>query len=236
MDGHPLAGRVIAVTGANRGIGLTTVRELLERGASVLAGTRDPASMPHQSHNHLQVHALDVTDACSCDAFIDAALVHFGRLDGLVNNAGILLDRGRDALALDEASLRATLDTNLLGTWRLCQLALVPMREAGFGRIVNLTSGWGGMDAMASADTPPAYGLSKLAVNGLTRQLAAALDDEPADIRINVLDPGWVRTDMGGAGASREASEPAAEIADLLAESADGPHGQCMHRGRVIDW
>lgn len=236
MDAGALEGRVIAVTGANRGIGLATVRVLLGRGARVLAGARDPGAMPEMgTTGDLLVKALDVTDARSCGDFIDAALERFGRLDGLVNNAGVLLDHGRDALELDEAGLRTTLETNLLGAWRLCRLALVPMRRAGFGRIVNVTSGWGAAHAMASAGTPPAYGLSKLAMNGMTRQFAAALD-EFGDVKINALDPGWVRTGMGGAGAAREPADAAGEIADLLAERADGPHGQCLHRGRVTDW
>jgi NAD(P)-dependent dehydrogenase (short-subunit alcohol dehydrogenase family) len=227
--------KVVVVTGANRGIGLATVCELLRRGARVVAGVRDPERMPELSEGAPDVRVLDVTDASSCRALVDAVLERHGRIDGLVNSAGILPDDGMTALDLDEATLRATLETNVLGVWRMCQLVLPPMLTAGCGRIVNLTSGWGAMHAIAAPGTPPAYGLSKLAVNAITQQLAAAVGTD-VDVRVNALDPGWVRTDMGGDQATRDPAEPAREIADFLGADVDIPNGVWFRRGRVVDW
>ena len=120
------AGKVILLTGANRGIGLATAHELSRRGAKVVAGVRHPGAMPAIAG--VRVLALDTADACSCREFVAQAESEFGRIDGLINNAGILLDANTPVLELPEAELQRTLDVNLFGPIRLCQLAVPGMQ------------------------------------------------------------------------------------------------------------
>ncbi len=224
-------GKIILLTGANRGIGLATAHELSRRGAKVVAGVRDPAKMP--AIEGVRALPLDVADGESCRAFVERAQSEFGRIDGLINNAGILLDHKTPVLELPEAELRRTLDVNLIGAIRLCQLAVPGMQSRGYGRIVNVSSGLGAISDMGGGY--PSYRMSKLALNGFTRILAAELDRN-SNVKVNSLCPGWVRTDMGGADAARDPSEPAREIADLVSIAADGPTGGFFSRGEPTEW
>jgi len=224
-------GKVILLTGANRGIGLATAHELQKRGAKVVAGVRDPEKMPPVSG--IRVLKLDVADAESCRAFVAQAESEFGRIDGLINNAAILLDQGTPVLELAEKDLRRVLDVNLIAPIRLCQLVVPGMQRRGYGRIVNISSGLGQIADMGGGY--PSYRMAKLALNGFTRILAAELGPN-SNVKVNSLCPGWVKTDMGGQDAVRDPSEPAAEIADLVSISADGPAGGFFRRGAPIEW
>jgi NAD(P)-dependent dehydrogenase (short-subunit alcohol dehydrogenase family) len=228
---EPATGKVIVITGANRGIGLATAHELQKRGAKVVAGVRKPHEMPPISG--LAVLELDVGNAESCRAFVARAEKEHGRIDGLINNAAILIDSSTPVLALSEHDLQRVLEVNLFGPIRLCQLVVPGMKSRGYGRIVNISSGLGGITDMGGGY--PAYRMSKLALNGFTRILAAELGSG-SSVKVNSLDPGWVRTDMGGAGATRDPSEPAPEIADLVSISADGPSGGFFRHGERREW
>lgn len=228
---EPLSGKVIVLSGANRGIGLATALELQKRGAKVVAGVRHPEKMPPVPG--VGVLELDMADAASCRAFVERATSEHGRIDGLINNAGILLDAETPVLELSEDVLRRVLDVNLIGAIRLCQLVVPGMLSRGYGRVVNISSGLGQIAEMGGGY--PSYRMAKLALNGFTRILAADLGrDSP--VKVNSLDPGWVRTDMGGAEANRDPSEPAREIADLVSISADGPTGGFFRRGEPTAW
>jgi NAD(P)-dependent dehydrogenase (short-subunit alcohol dehydrogenase family) len=228
---EPLADKVILITGASRGIGLAAARELQKRAAVVVAGVRDPVQMP--AIPGVQVFELDTSDAQSCLAFVEHAGQEHGRIDGLINNAGILLDRDTSALVLGEDALRRVIEVNLIGPFRLCQLVLPGMVKRGYGRIVNISSGLGSITGMGGGYV--SYRMTKLALNGLTRVLAAELSSHH-NIKINSLSPGWTRTDMGGAGASRDPEEPAREIADLISISEDGPSGGFFYQGEPAAW
>jgi NAD(P)-dependent dehydrogenase (short-subunit alcohol dehydrogenase family) len=225
------AGKVILITGANRGIGLATARELQSRGAKVVAGVRDPKRMP--AIEGVLVLELDTADPESCRAFVERAEKALGRIDGLINNAAILLDGDKRMLDLAEADLRRVIEVNLIGPFRICQLAAPGMVRRGYGRIVNVSSGLGSITGMGGGYA--SYRMTKLALNGLTRVLAAELGRE-SNVKINSISPGWVRTDMGGAGASREPAEAAREIADLVSIAANGPSGGFFHRGEPAEW
>ncbi len=224
-------GKVILLTGANRGIGLATAHELQKRGAKVVAGVRDPEKMP--SISGVKVLQLDTGDAESCRACVQQAEAEFGRIDGLINNAAILLDQSTPVLELPEDELRRVLDVNLIGPIRLCQLVVPGMQSRGYGRVVNISSGLGAITDMGGGY--PSYRMTKLALNGFTRILAAELGPN-SPVKVNSLCPGWVRTDMGGAEATRDPSEPAREIADLVSISADGPTGGFFRRGEPAEW
>ena len=228
---EPATGKVILITGANRGIGLATVHELQRRGATVVAGVRDPGKMPPLPG--VAVLKVDTADAESCRAFVAEAEREQGRIDGLINNAAILVDDQTAVLKLAEDDIRRVLEVNLLGPIRLCQLVVPGMDARGYGRIVNMSSGLGAITGMGGGY--PSYRMSKVALNAFTRVLAAELGPNSA-VKVNSLDPGWVKTDMGGAGASRDPSEPAREIADLVSIAANGPSGGFFTRGEPREW
>lgn len=224
-------GKVIIVTGGNRGIGLATCRELATRGARVIAGVRDPAKMP--AIPGVTVLQVDTGDTESCETFVARALAEFGRIDGLINNAAILVDASVPALELPESDLRRVIDVNLIGPFRLCQLVIPHMLRQGYGRVVNVSSGLGALTDMGGGY--PSYRMTKAALNAMTRIFAAELGPE-VNVKVNSLSPGWVRTDMGGSQATRDPSEPAKEIADLVSIAEDGPTGGFFNRGEPTAW
>ncbi len=228
---EPVAGKVILLTGANRGIGLATLHELKKRGAKVVAGVRDPKRMP--SVEGVSILELDTSDAESCRVFVERGEQEQGRIDGLINNAGILIDGSTPVLTLPESDLRRVIDVNLIGPFCLCQLVLPGMLKRRYGRIVNISSGLGSITKMGGGYA--SYRITKLALNGLTRVLAAELDRE-SNVKVNSLSPGWTRTDMGGAGAERDPSEAAREVADLVSIAANGPNGGFFYKGEPTDW
>ncbi len=228
---EPAAGKVILVTGANRGIGLATARELRKRGAKVVAGVRKPERMP--AIEGVTVLPLDAASAESCRAFVERAEKEQGRIDGLVNNAAILIDGETPALALAEEDLRRAIEVNLIGPFRLCQLVLPGMLKRGYGRIVNISSVLGAIGEMGGGFA--SYRMTKLALNGLTRLLSAEAGRE-SNVKINSIHPGWVKTDMGGAGANREPAEAARDIADLVSIAANGPSGGFFYQGEPAEW
>jgi NAD(P)-dependent dehydrogenase (short-subunit alcohol dehydrogenase family) len=231
--------RVAVVTGANRGIGFEVSRQLARHGMRVLLACRDAAKGEaaaeriRYENGDAQVIVLDVTDGASVASLAKYVGDHFGSADVLVNNAGILIDPpGSRMLESSLDTYRETLEVNLFGPLQLC-LALVPaMRESGYGRVVNLSSGLGQLSEMGAGT--PAYRISKTALNALTRTLAAELAG--TNVLVNALCPGWVRTDMGGRSASRSV-EQGADTAVWLATLADGgPSGGLFRDRRPIPW
>ncbi len=198
----PLAQQVALVSGANRGLGLEVVRQLGATGMTVLLGARALALGERAARSLRRGGAdvvalkLDITAQADIDEAARYIEQTYGRLDVLVNNAGAHYD-ARDrpsSVAID--AVRAALDTNLLGAWRLSEAMLPLMRRHGYGRIVNVSSGCG--STTVGGESCPAYRVSKAALNTYTRALAAELDG--SGILVNAVCPGWVATDMGGAG------------------------------------
>lgn len=225
MSGRGLSGGTVLVTGASRGLGREVARRLAERGFTVVAGMRRPERMPG-----LEPLALDVADEASVREAATRVKARHGRLDALVNNAGILLDAEAGLLDLPLETFRRTLETNTLGPLRVAQ-AFAPLLAKG-GRIVNVSSG-GGQLAVPST-WAPAYCISKTALNALTVQLAAAL--KARGIAVNAVCPGWVRTDMGGAAAPRSLEQGAASILWLLLEAGPDLTGGFWRDGKRLDW
>ncbi len=216
------------VTGANRGIGRETARQLAERGYHVILSARDEAkaraAAEELSAGGADVRALvlDVADPGS----IAAAAAHLaedpGRLDVLVNNAGIGSDFGVSGVAPDFEAIERALDTNFFGAYRLT-IALLPLlRESTGPRIVNVSSGMGGVNEMGGWS--PGYRVSKASLNAITRILATELKE--ARFLVNSACPGFVDTDMGGPmGATKPVQDGAAGIVWLATLPDDGPTG-----------
>jgi NAD(P)-dependent dehydrogenase (short-subunit alcohol dehydrogenase family) len=219
---------ITLVTGASRGLGREVARRLAEAGHTVLAGVRQPAQVAPIPGAELT--ALDVANAKSITELATWVKARFGRLDVLVNNAGIMLDRMGDVLTLEPHLLHRTLETNTVGPLRLAQ-AFAPLMPAG-GRIVNVSSGGGQLSQPAT--WAPAYCMSKTALNAVTVQLAEAL--RPRGIAVNAVCPGWVRTDLGGPEAPRSLQEGADSILWLALEADPSLTGGFWRDGARIDW
>jgi NAD(P)-dependent dehydrogenase (short-subunit alcohol dehydrogenase family) len=227
--------RVAVVTGANRGIGFEICRQLAARGIRVVVAARDEDKALRATaelDGDGIPFRLDVTDPEGprrLTAFLESRL---DRADVLVNNAAVFLDRSWSGLDVPLEVIRETLEVNLLGAWALSQAVIPLMRRRGYGRIVNISSGLGAMSEMSGGY--PAYRVSKLALNGMTRILADEL--RGTNILVNTMCPGWVQTAMGGARAPRPVQE-GADTAIWLATLPDGgPTGQFFRDRRQIPW
>jgi NAD(P)-dependent dehydrogenase (short-subunit alcohol dehydrogenase family) len=231
--------RIALVTGGNRGIGLEICRQLAQHGLAVVLAARDTtkgkAAAKALQDEGLQVefHRLDVTSCRSIRACVSALGERRGRIDVLVNNAGILIDpRGSRFLDSKLDTYRDTLETNLFGPLQLAQAVIPLMKANRYGRIVNVSSGQGQLSEMGAGT--PAYRMSKTALNALTRILSAEFG--ASNILVNSMCPGWVRTGMGGEGAPRT-PEQGADTALWLATLPDGgPSGGFFRDRQPIPW
>jgi NAD(P)-dependent dehydrogenase (short-subunit alcohol dehydrogenase family) len=225
--------RIALISGASRGIGLEVGRQLLAAGWFVGFGMRDVSSadrlLGSSDRARWRAVTLDVRDAASCRDAVAKTIDAFGRIDALINNAGVDYDTDQSVIAPDFDRSRAVMETNFWGAWQLAHAA-VPHVIASRGVIVNVSSGSGALDGMG-AETP-AYGISKAALNALTIKLAAAL--KPKGVRVNAVCPGWVATDMGGGG--RPIPDGAKGVVWAATLPADGPSGGFFRDGRAISW
>jgi NAD(P)-dependent dehydrogenase (short-subunit alcohol dehydrogenase family) len=232
--------KVAIVTGGNRGIGLETAKQLAEKGLIVILTARDSAKGKSlvddfkKKKLDIHFHQLDVTKTESIAALIKFTEKEFGRLDVLVNNAGIFPDESWSTPILKTSvdTIREAMETNVYGAFQLSQLAVPLMKKNEYGRIVNVSSGMGQLNDMEGGSI--AYRTSKTALNVLTRVLAKELAGE--NILVNSVCPGWVRTDMGGANAERPV-EKGAETLVWLATLPDGAtSGGFFRDKKPIEW
>jgi len=228
------------VTGGNRGIGLEISRQLAEVGHQVILGAREvsqgEAAAKKLASKDLKVFSakLDVTDQTTIDNAVGFVRSDFGRLDILVNNAGILIDETDRPSESNLQTVRTTLETNLLGPWRLCQAVIPMMKREKYGRIVNVSSGAGAFADMAESVYAPAYSVSKASLNALTVILATEL--RGTNVLVNAVCPGWVKTDMGGANAPRSVKHGADTAVWLAMLPDNGPSGGFFRDRAKIDW
>ena len=230
--------RLALVTGANRGIGFEVCRQLAMRAFVVLLSARDEAKARSAAKKLADIGTvepllLDVADASSIQKAAAEVASRYGFLDVLVNNAGINYDTWETvAKANIDGTVMETITTNLLGPWRLCRAFLPLLRKSGAARIVNVSSESGSLANMGAG--PPAYQVTKAALNALTRTLAGEL--RGARILVNAVCPGWVATDMGGAGAPRSVREGAAGIVWAATLPDNGPTGGFFRDGKPLPW
>jgi NAD(P)-dependent dehydrogenase (short-subunit alcohol dehydrogenase family) len=226
--------RVALITGANRGMGLETARQLLRLGLRVVMTGRDEDAIERarQSLGDLSQSALalrlDVTDPAS----IKAAHRKVGEVDILINNAAVLLFENSDVLSIPADGFRQTFETNVIGVIEVCRAFVPPMADRRYGRIVNVSSGAGQLAKMSTY--APAYSMSKTALNAFTRILAETYRGR--GVIANAVDPGWVRTDMGGPSAPRSLEQGVDTTVWLATLPDDGPTGGFFRDRRPIPW
>ena len=221
----------IIVTGGNRGIGHQISKELVELGHEIILTARN-ADKGARAAKELRATfmQLDVADDQSIAEFVANFSSRFESLDVLINNAGIFDDKSKPAHDPDFDIISRTLNTNLLGAWKLTVGLLPVLKKADDPRVINMSSGLGAMNTMAGQY--PGYRLSKVGMNAMTQMIAAEIGDQ---ITINSMCPGWVKTDMGGEGAHRSL-EQGAETAVWLATHSEIPNGKFLRDKEVIEW
>src|SRR5262245_34237810 len=228
---------VIVVTGGNRGIGFEICRQLAGRGAQVVLTARKPeagqAAVNKLASQKLsaQFHPLNVTESESIAALRDFLERTFGRLDVLINNAGIISDDEASGLDVKLSTVRTTLETNTLAPLQLVQTLIPLLKRGSAARIVNMSSGMGALSDMSGGYA--AYRISKAGLNAVTGILAAELRGAVA---VNSMCPGWVRTDMGGANAERDVSQGADTGVWLALDAPQDLSGKFLRDRKVIPW
>lgn len=234
MNESAVLPRTILVTGTRRGIGRELCRALADRGDRVVVTARavsdaqDLASQLSPDGTRAIGVALDVTDAASISAAVQAVHAAGWSVDVLVNNAGIDYDYDQQAATADLARVRRIVDTNLFGSWGVTQ-AFLPALSAG-SVIIMVTSEEASIQQMSAGN--PGYSVSKAALNALTRILAAELRERQIDVR--AVSPGWTETDMGG-----EGGRPVAEGARSILAAIDAPKGSTdtyTQDGQPVPW
>ena len=224
---------IALVTGANRGIGRETARQLAAAGHEVIVTARNEsrAREAAEAIGAARALELDVSAPASIERAAAAVRADPGALDVLVNNAGIGSDFGVAGAAPDFDAIQRALDTNFFGAYRLT-IALLPLlRESGHARVVNVSSGMGGIAEMGGWS--PGYRVSKAALNAMTRILSSELEE--AGIKVNSACPGFVNTDMGAPyGAQKPVEDGARGVVWLATLPDDGPSGGFFRDGRPI--
>jgi NAD(P)-dependent dehydrogenase (short-subunit alcohol dehydrogenase family) len=250
------ATKVAFITGANRGLGLETARILGKQGITVILGARELAKgraaaekLGSEGAKSVEAVRFDVNKPADHKEIYDYIANKYGRLDILINNAGVL-DEGtkrpgggnpfNSTSIVSQESLRKTFDTNFFQPIALTQTLLPLIKKSPAGRIVNLSSILGSLTLHADPKSPIydkktfAYDSSKTAINAFTIHLAQELRD--TNIKVNSAHPGWVKTDMGGEEAPMELAEGGKTSAQLATLSADGPSGGFFHLGQPLPW
>jgi NAD(P)-dependent dehydrogenase (short-subunit alcohol dehydrogenase family) len=239
--------KIALITGANKGIGFEMARQLGQQDVTVLVGARDLAK-GRKAVETLRGEGIDarpieidVTNSESIHKAAKDVEREFGRLDILINNAGIMLDDQKRKVS--EQSLdtwRRTFDTNFFGLVETTQAFLPLLKKSDAGRIVNLSSILGSITLHSDPSSPiydfkaAAYNVSKSAVNAYTVQLAYEL--KGTKVKANAAHPGWVKTELGGEGAQMEIGDGARTGVALATIGEDGPSGAYIHEGKSLPW
>ena len=227
----PRPGAVALVTGGARGLGVEICRQLAHQGMTVWCAARtidnaDVTANSLQADGDVRATRLDVTDPSTVHALTN----RLDRLDVLINNAAIDYDTDQQAATADLARVDRAWQTNVLGAWRVTVALLPLLQDSDQARIVNVSSEAGSVSEMGAG--PPAYHVTKAALNALTRTLAAELRTD--GILVNAVCPGWTATDMGGGG--RPVPEGAVSVVWAALLPNDGPTGGFFRDGQPLPW
>jgi NAD(P)-dependent dehydrogenase (short-subunit alcohol dehydrogenase family) len=228
--------KIILVTGANRGIGLQIVKEVAEMGHNAILTARDEVkgkkAAEQLKQNGLNVRFIQLDAANESSIHLAAKKVEeqFGKLDVLINNAGIFNDK-HNSLTVSKNAVLEHLEVNFIGPLMISQAFIALLEKSKQGRIINFSSQMGRLNGMGGGSA--AYRFSKTAINSLTTVMAA--DVAGKNIKVNSLCPGWVKSDMGGPGAYRSLHE-GADTAVWLATADNIPTGKFFADRREIAW
>jgi len=236
---------IALITGANKGIGFETARQLGKRGYRVIVTARDPGRI-EEAAKKLQAEGFDATavvlDVTKPQAAREAAKTvetKFGQIDVLINNAGIALERA-GVIDADLEKFRATYETNVIGVVAVTQAFLPLLKKSKAGRIVNVSSGLGSLalrqdpQSMYAQVMAAAYNSSKSALNMLSVILAQELAGTA--IKVNIADPGYTATDINANQGTQTVQEGTEAIVRLATLDADGPTGQYFDRHGTVPW
>lgn len=241
--------KIALVTGANRGIGFETAKQLGKKGMTVLVCARDinKANEAAQKLSDEEIEAkgvqLDVTNYDDIKSLVAEIEKDYGHLDVLVNNAGLIQGesfQGDSTQTVSGNDLRETFNTNFFGVVDLTQALLPLIKKSEAGRIVNLSSVLASLSLHSDEQSPiygsrsMAYNASKTALNQFTIHLAASLKN--TNIKVNSAHPGWVKTELGGDAAPMSVRVGAKTSVDLATLDDDGPSGKYMHLGKELPW
>ncbi len=220
--------RTILVTGANRGIGLAICEALSSQGHfRILMGMRHPAEAAKLPSAYGV--KLDLSTRVGMASDLQKILEQYGPIDGLVNNAGVLHEGDIHKVELQDYD--DSLRVNTTAPLELMQALLPSMIKRGYGRIVNISSGWGSFGEGLTG--PISYSVSKAALNALTKNISK---DLPSNVLINSMCPGWVNTRMGGPAAPRTPAEGARTAVWLVTLPDNGPNGGFFRDQKPISW
>ncbi|HEX9868186.1 MAG TPA: SDR family oxidoreductase [Candidatus Tectomicrobia bacterium] len=245
MAPEPVERKVALITGANKGIGLEIARQLGRQGMTVFVGARD-AGRGREATEGLRSEGinaylirLDVTSQATIDQVARRLEEEFGRLDTLVNNAGIFIDDAPPS-GLDMEVLRRTYETNVFGPVAVTKAMLPLLRKSSAGRVVNMSSGLASLTLASdlgwefAAINLLAYNSSKSALNAVTVQFAKELRDTP--IKVNAADPGYTATDLNNYQGTRHVEQGARAAVRLATLPADGPTGGFFDEDGPLPW
>ncbi len=238
-------GKIALITGANRGIGLETARQLGAKGVTVIVAARTAAAA-EQTASSLKAEGidaypvqLDVTSDSDRKSAAQFVQEKFGKLDILINNAGVGATQMR-TVETPEDELQTIFGTNVFAVVAVTRAMLPLLKKSDAGRIVNLSSILGSLTLHADPNSPIAsfkafaYDASKSALNAFTIHLAAEL--KGTNIKVNSAHPGWVKTEMGGKDATLEIPEGAKTSVELALLGPEGPNGRFIHMGKELPW
>jgi NAD(P)-dependent dehydrogenase (short-subunit alcohol dehydrogenase family) len=236
-----MSGKIALVTGANKSIGLEAARGLAQLGMSVYLTSRDEAggraaTEEMRKDGDVRYLHLDVTDEATMVAALDAVDKAHGKLDILINNAGVVALPAIDAAGADMEEIQRLLNTNLIGPMRLTQLALPLLRKSGAGRVVNVSSGASTFKYMSNPKLPRpyAYCLSKAAMNAATVLFASTVAGD--GIKVNAVNPGYVYSAVSGFRGTRSPQNGAAILIKMATLGEDGPTGGFFDDDGPIAW
>jgi NAD(P)-dependent dehydrogenase (short-subunit alcohol dehydrogenase family) len=233
MGSGEKADRVALVTGANRGIGLEVCRQLAAQGFEVVLTARDEKkgeTAARKLGGLVSFQVLDVREERTIQDAVEWVRRRFGRLDCLVNNAGI--SKGSKGIAeADIENIKAIMETNFYGPMRVSRGFLPLLRKSADGRIINVSSEMGTLKDLTGGYA--GYRLSKAGLNAQTILLANEL--KGSSIKVFAMSPGWVRTDMGGRLAPRSVEEGADTVV-WLATTNDAQTGKSYCDRQEIPW